>query len=76
LKDSKHDEAFINNYILVHTTLKELKQNENYKDVNISFFEKAVKNLDNACNIPDTKFDNFSKENIAKTRTELFDNDI
>lgn len=76
LKDSNHDDNFINDYILVHTTLKELKQNENYKNINISFFEKAVKNLDNACNIPDTNFDNFSKENIAKTRTELFDTDI
>jgi len=76
LKDSNHDEDFIDNYILVHTTLKEVKTNENYKDVNISFFEKAVKNLDNACNIPDTKFDNFSSKNITQTRTELFDTDI
>jgi len=76
LKDSNHDEDFINNYILVHTTLKELKSNENYKNVNISFFEKAVKNLDNACNIPDTKFNDFSREKITKTRTELFDADI
>lgn len=72
LKDSDHDETFINKYILVHTTLKELKQNKNYKDVNISFFEKAVKNLDNACNIPDTKIDSFNTKNLTQTRTELF----
>jgi hypothetical protein len=61
---------------LVHTTLREVKSNENYKDINISFLEKAVKNLDNACNIPDTKLDNFSTDNITNTRSELFSEDI
>ena len=76
LRDSNHDDDFIDNYILVHTTLKELKQNKQYNKVDFTLFEKFVKNLDNACNIPDTKFDNFSKDNIGKTRTELFDADI
>ena len=76
LKDSKHDETFIDNYILVHTTLKELQGNEHYREVDFTFFEKLVKNLDNACNIPDTNRDSFTKQNIAQTRKELFNEEI
>jgi len=35
-----------------------------------------LKRLDNACNIPDTSLNSFSAENIAQTRTELFNEDI
>jgi len=72
-----HDEQFINDYILVQTTLQELKSNPtNYEESDISYFDKIVKNLNNACNIPDTNLSSFSSENIAQTRTELFDKDI
>ena len=72
-----HDEQFINDYILVQTTLQELKSNPtNYEQSDISFFDKVVKNLDNACNIPDTNLSSFSPDNIAQTRTELFNEDI
>ena len=77
LKESGHDEEFINNYILVQTTLIELKSNPtNYEQSDISFFDKVVKSLDNACNIPDTNLSSFSSENIAQTRTELFNKDV
>ena len=73
LKESDYDEQFINKFILVQTTLHELKSNSaNYSQDDISLFDKIVKNLNNACNIPDTSFDSFKENNIANTRTELF----
>ena len=72
-----HDEQFINDYILVQTTLQELKSNPtNYEPSDISYFDKIVKNLDNACNIPDTNLNSFSSKNITRTRHELFNSDI
>ncbi len=72
-----HDEQFINDYILVQTTLQELKSNPtSYEQNDISYFDKLVKHLNNACNVPDTNLNSFSTENIAQTRTELFDGEI
>ena len=77
LKESGYDDNFINDYILVRTTLAELKFNSTkYEQDDISYFDKLVKNIDNACNIPDTKLSSFSSENIAQTRTELFNEDV
>jgi len=77
LRKSNHDDEFIKNYVLIHATLHELKTNPtNYEQSDISYFDKVVKNLNNACKIPDTNFDSFSGENISQTRTELFNSDI
>ena len=77
LRKSNHDEQFINNYILVQTTLTELKSNPtNYEQSDISNFDKIVKNLNNSCNIPDTNLNSFSSENISQTRTELFHSEV
>ena len=77
LQDSGHDENFINNYILVQATFQEIKHNiSEYSQDEISTFDKIVKNLDNACNIPDTNLNSFSSENITRTRHELFNSDI
>ena len=71
------DKDFVNKYILLQATLKELKTNSTDYDKNhISYFDKVVKDLNNSCNIPDTNFDSFSGENISQTRTELFNSDI
>ena len=72
-----HDEQFINDYILVQTTLQELKSNPtDYEQNDISYFDKIVKNLNNACNVPDTNLNSFSSENISQTRTELFHSEV
>ena len=42
----------------------------------LSKLDVILKNLDNACNIPDTSLSSFSTENISQTRTELFNEDI
>ena len=77
LKESGHDNDFINDYILVQATLQELKSNPtNYDQNDISYFDKIVKSLNNSCNIPDTKLSSFSQENISETRRDLFDKDI
>ena len=77
LKELGHDDNFINDYILVQTTLQELKSNPtNYEHDDISTFDKIVKSLDNACNIADTNLNSFSSENISQTRTELFNKDV
>ncbi len=77
LRQTNHDDQFINNYILVQATLQELKSNPtNYEQSDISYFDKVVKNLNNSCNIPDTNLSSFSKENIAQTRTELFNSEV
>ena len=78
-EDKKNEtiNKFINDYILLQTTLTELKSNPTIYDKNdISFFDKIVKDLDNACNIPDTNLNSFSSENITRTRHELFNSDI
>ena len=78
-KDKKNEiiNKFIDDYILVQTTLTELKSNPTIYDQNdISYFDKIVKNLDNACNIPDTNLNSFSSKNITRTRHELFNSDI
>ena len=72
-----HDEQFINDYILVQATLVELKSNPtSYEQNDISYFDKLVKNLNNACNVPDTNLSSFSSENISQTRTELFSSEV
>lgn len=72
-----HDEQFVNDYILVQATLVELKSNPTtYEEADISYFDKLVKNLNNACNIPDTNLSSFSSENITQTRTELFHSEV
>lgn len=77
LKELGHDDNFINDYILVQTTLQELKSNPtNYEHDDISTFDKIVKSLDNACNIADTNLNSFSSENVTQTRHELFNSDI
>ena len=77
LEESGHNEQFINDYILVQTTLTELKSNPtNYEQSDISNFDKIVKNLNNACNIPDTNLSSFSSKNISQTRTELFNSEV
>lgn len=70
------DEQFIVDYITIQATFQEVKNNSNYTEEEISTFDKIVKNLNNACKIPDTNLDSFSKDNIGQTRTELFDTDI
>lgn len=68
-----NDSNFVEKYISYQATLQELSSNRaNYDKNDISLFERAVKNLNNACNIPDTRLSSFSKENIWQTRTDLF----
>ena len=68
-----NDSNFVEKYISYQATLQELSINRaNYDKNDISLFERAVKNLNNACNIPDTRLSSFSKENIWQTRTDLF----
>lgn len=77
LRESDHDEQFINDYVLVQATLVELKSNPAVYDENdISLFDRVVKNLDNACNIPDTSLSSFSNQNLSQTRKELFHESI
>ena len=76
LKESNHDDEFISNYILVHATLHEMESNPDTYHDDISRFDEIVKNLDNACDIPDTKLDDFSSKNVNQTRKELFNESV
>ena len=77
LEQLNPDEQFINDYIKVQATLLELKSNPTvYEQEDISIFDKIVKNLNNSCNIPDTKLSSFDIKNISQTRKELFNKDI
>jgi hypothetical protein len=86
LEEKGYDENFINDYILLRVTLNEVKKDSSFDKNAVDQFEGKVKelskldvflkNIDNACNIADTSLSSFSKENIAQTRTELFNEDI
>ena len=85
LKERGYNDKFINDYILARVTLNEVKWNPDFDKNQVAQFESGVnelstldvilKRLDNACNIPDTSLNSFSSENIAQTRTELFNDD-
>ena len=86
LKAEGYDDKFINDYILLRVTLNEVKWSPDFDKNQVAQFESSVnelstmdiilKNLDNACNIPDTKLSSFNEKNIAQTRTELFNKDV
>jgi len=63
-------------YISLIATINVAQNNPEYQTLresqDFSLLYIAVKNLNNACNIPDTSFDSFSKNNIKNTRIELF----
>ena len=86
LKGKGYDENFINDYILLRVTANEVKNDSSFDRNAVAQFESKVnelgtldiilKNIDNACNTPDTSLDSFSSENISQTRTELFHPEI
>lgn len=76
IRQKTKDEEFVNSYILSQTTLLEAKSNPEYSKDEIWLVEKIVKEMNNACNIPDTSLDSFSSDNIWQTRKELFNEDI
>ena len=76
IRQRTNDEEFVNSYILSQTTLLEAKSNPEYSKDEIWLVEKIVKEMNNACNIPDTSLDSFSSDNIWQTRKELFNEDI
>ena len=78
LRQKNYPEEYINDYILVTTTFRELNNNEEniYSKEDISFYSKLVKNLNNKLNIADTSIDSFSKENINATRKDLFNDEV
>ena len=63
-------------YISLLATINVAQNNPEYQALresqDFSLLYIAMKNLNNACNIPDTSFDSFSENNIKNTRTELF----
>ncbi len=63
-------------YISLLATINVAQNNPEYQALresqDFSLLYIAMKNLNNACNIPDTNFDSFSENNIKNTRTELF----
>ena len=63
-------------YISLLATINVAQNNPEYQALresqHFSLLYIAMKNLNNACNIPDTSFDSFSENNIKNTRTELF----
>ena len=89
LKKSGYNEDFINEYILSKVTLSEVKKNPVFEPNKVKEFEWLVwelddwlrlnsldvflKNIDNACNVADTRLSSFSSnENLSQTRHELF----
>ena len=76
LEKSNRDEQFIVDYITIQATLQEIENNPSYTKEEISTFDKMVKNLNNACKIPDTNLSSFNEKNISQTRTELFDKEV
>ena len=86
LKQRGYNDSDIDNYILVKVTLNEIKWNKDFDQKKVELFENSVKklntldvffkNLDNACNIPDTNLNSFSSKNITRTRHEFFNSNI
>ena len=63
-------------YISLLATINIAQNNPEYQVLresqDFSLLYIAMKNLNNACNIPDTTLNSFSKNNIKNTRSELF----
>ena len=86
--EERYGTDFVDNYILLRVTVDEIKNNPdwNVNPIDFSKFEESVdklssfdiflKNLDNACNIPDTSVSSFSDSNISNIRAELFHDKI
>lgn len=69
-------EKFVSDYIQIYTAIDLINYYDEYKSLrgsqDFSLLYIAMKNLNNACNIPDTTLNSFSKNNIKNTRSELF----
>ena len=80
MKSSWLDDGSINNYIVLFSTCWVIEHDNKYEELRkwneFDVFNIAMKNLNNACNIPDTMFDDFSNQNITQTRDELFNEKI
>lgn len=67
---------FVRDYIQIYTSIDLINNDDEYQTLresqDFSLLYIAVKNLNNACNIPDTNFNSFSENNIKNTRAELF----